>query len=61
MFCRENLARMIHEERIVILSASEASSGEAGPVSWTDALRAGILNETTAERLNGVVNLLRSG
>jgi hypothetical protein len=37
---------MIHEERIVILSASEDSPGGAGPASWTDALRAGILNET---------------
>jgi hypothetical protein len=32
----------------VILSASEGSPGEAGPVVWQYALRAGILNKTTA-------------
>jgi hypothetical protein len=40
------LARIIPQRKFVIPKRSEESPGEAGPVVRTDALRAGILNET---------------
>jgi hypothetical protein len=41
-YWRKLLERIIHEEGFVI-PRNEESPGAAGPVMWTDALRAGIL------------------